>query len=106
MERARCWEHLPGSSPRASSWSAMRGAAHDRLPADRTYRLPSWSGAGHAACRHHLGVMAVLTAVCAVATRRLSVERPGTAQIVLELTVDTIEAQIGETMRGDARPFL
>src|SRR3954467_15401146 len=52
------------------------------------------------------GVMAVLTAACALATRRLVVERPGTAQTVLELTVATIEAQIGETMQGDGRPFL
>jgi F-type H+-transporting ATPase subunit a len=52
------------------------------------------------------GLMAVLTAVCAVATRCLSVERPGTVQTILELTVATVEAQISETMRSDGRSFL
>jgi F-type H+-transporting ATPase subunit a len=52
------------------------------------------------------GLMAVMAGGCALATRRLSVERPGTVQTVLELAVSTIEEQIGETMQGDARPFL
>jgi F-type H+-transporting ATPase subunit a len=52
------------------------------------------------------GLMAVKAGGCALATRRLSVERPGTVQTVLELAVSTIEEQIGETMQGDARPFL
>jgi F-type H+-transporting ATPase subunit a len=52
------------------------------------------------------GLMAVMAGGCALATRRLSVERPGTLQTVLELAVSTIEEQIGETMQGDARPFL
>ena len=106
MEPPRCWGHLPGSSPRASPWSGMRGAAHDRLALDRTRRLPSWPGAGHVACRHHLGGDGGADRRLRPGDAAAGVERPGTVQTVLELTVDTIEAQIGETMQGDARPFL
>ncbi|WP_448207449.1 F0F1 ATP synthase subunit A [Azospirillum sp. sgz302134] len=51
-------------------------------------------------------LMAAMTAVAALATRRLRVERPGRLQTVLELLVQTLLRQLGETMQGDATPFL
>lgn len=52
------------------------------------------------------GLMALLTLAAALATRRLTVERPGRVQTVLELIVQTLQKQIGETMQADATPFL
>ncbi|HYH37872.1 MAG TPA: F0F1 ATP synthase subunit A [Azospirillum sp.] len=52
------------------------------------------------------GLMALLTLGSALATRRLRVERPGRVQAVLELVVQTLRKQIGETMQADATPFL
>lgn len=52
------------------------------------------------------GLMALMVAASALATRRLRVERPGRAQTVLELVVQTLVQQIGETMRCDAARFL
>lgn len=51
-------------------------------------------------------LMALLTLGAALATRRLRVERPGAVQAALELLVQTLQRQIGETMQADARPFL
>lgn len=52
------------------------------------------------------GLMALLTLVAALAARRLRVEGPGRVQAVLELVVETLRKQIGETMQADATPFL
>lgn len=52
------------------------------------------------------GLMAVMVAASALATRRLRVERPGRVQTVVELVVQALLRQIGETMQGDATPFL
>jgi len=51
-------------------------------------------------------LMAAMTAVAALATWRLRVERPGRLQTVVELLVQTLLHQIGETMQGNATPFL
>lgn len=51
------------------------------------------------------GLMAVLVAGAALATRRLRAE-PNKAQAVLELVVSTVEDQIRETLRTDPRPYL
>ncbi|NUB12745.1 F0F1 ATP synthase subunit A [Azospirillum brasilense] len=50
--------------------------------------------------------MAAMTAAAALAARRLRVERPGRLQTVMELLVQTQLRQLGETMQGDATPFL
>jgi F-type H+-transporting ATPase subunit a len=50
-------------------------------------------------------IMLVLTAACWLITRRLK-KQPGTGQAVLELAVTGIGQQIGEIIRGDARPYL
>ncbi|CAO3454843.1 F0F1 ATP synthase subunit A [Azospirillum largimobile] len=52
------------------------------------------------------GLMAAMVLGAALATRRLRVERPGRVQTVLELVVETLRRQIGETMQADATPFL
>lgn len=52
------------------------------------------------------GLMALMTLAAALATRGLRVERPGRVQTVLELVVQTLRRQIGETMQADATPFL
>ncbi|HEY0837283.1 MAG TPA: F0F1 ATP synthase subunit A [Azospirillum sp.] len=52
------------------------------------------------------GIMALLTLGAMLATRTLRVEGPGRVQAVLELAVETIRRQIGETMQADATPFL
>ncbi|PWC32998.1 F0F1 ATP synthase subunit A [Azospirillum sp. TSO35-2] len=52
------------------------------------------------------GLMAAMTLGAALATRRLRVERPGRVQTVLELVVETLRREIGETMQADATPFL
>jgi F-type H+-transporting ATPase subunit a len=51
------------------------------------------------------GLMAALTLVCFVTTRRLQL-RPSRWQTVLEILVTTIEQQITETMQTDGRPFV
>ncbi len=50
------------------------------------------------------GLMAVLTLGSALATRRLRVVEPGRVQTALELVVQTLNRQIGETMQADPRP--
>lgn len=52
------------------------------------------------------GLMAVLTLGSALATRRLRVVGPGRVQTALELVVQTLNRQIGETMQADPAPFL
>jgi F-type H+-transporting ATPase subunit a len=52
------------------------------------------------------GLMAVLTLGSALATRRLRVVEPGRVQTALELVVQTLNRQIGETMQADPAPFL
>ena len=49
-------------------------------------------------------LMALLAGLSALATRRLQL-RPGKAQVVLELLVTTIDAQVRETMNRDPAPF-
>lgn len=51
------------------------------------------------------GLMAVLTAGCALLTRRLKLE-PGTGQVLLEQYVLGIQGQIRETLRADPSPYL
>jgi len=51
------------------------------------------------------GIMAALTLLSAVATRRLAVE-PRRGQAVLEIIVGALEQQIGDTMHAPARGFL
>jgi F-type H+-transporting ATPase subunit a len=52
------------------------------------------------------GLMAVLTLGSALATRLLRVVEPGRVQTALELVVQTLNRQIGETMQADPAPFL
>jgi len=52
------------------------------------------------------GLMALMTLGAALATRRLRVEAPGRVQAALELLVQTLQRQIGETMQADATRFL
>lgn len=52
------------------------------------------------------GLMAVLTLGSALATRRLRVVEPSRVQTALELVVQTLNRQIGETMQADPAPFL
>jgi len=52
------------------------------------------------------GIMAVMTLGAMLATRNLRVEGPGRVQAMLELVVETIRRQIGETMQADATPYL
>jgi F-type H+-transporting ATPase subunit a len=51
------------------------------------------------------GIMALLAGGSWLLTRRLALH-PSAAQAVLELVVDTIAAQIRDTMRADSRPYL
>lgn len=51
------------------------------------------------------GIMAVLAAGSYLLTRRLSV-RPGRRQAAVEIVLDAILQQVGDTMRTDARPYL
>jgi len=51
------------------------------------------------------GIMALLAGGSRLLTRRLAL-RPPAAQAVLELVVDTIAAQIRDTIRTDSRPYL
>jgi len=51
------------------------------------------------------GIMAVLAAGSYLLTRRLEI-RPGRRQAAVEIVLDTIMKQIGDTMRTDARPYL
>jgi F-type H+-transporting ATPase subunit a len=51
------------------------------------------------------GLMAALTLVCWLGTRRLALE-PGPLQATLEILVTTLASQIAEIMRRDAAPFL
>lgn len=52
------------------------------------------------------GLMAVLALGSFLATRSLRVEGAGRVQAVLELVVETIRRQAGETMQADATPYL
>lgn len=52
------------------------------------------------------GVMAVLALAAWLATRRLSVDRPGRAQALAELLVTTLRDEMRSTMKLDPRPFL
>ena len=52
------------------------------------------------------GLMVVMVLAARLATRRLRVERPGRVQAVLELVVQALQRQLGETMQADATPFL
>jgi F-type H+-transporting ATPase subunit a len=49
-------------------------------------------------------LMAALTLFCLLLTRRLSL-RPGTGQAALELFVETLDAQIAETIGRDPAPY-
>jgi len=51
-------------------------------------------------------VMAALTGVAIVGTRRLRVEQPGRLQVLLEAGIELIQAQIRDTMRCEPRAFL
>jgi len=51
------------------------------------------------------GIMALLTLISWLGLRRTRVHA-GTFQTVLEIVVETISTQVGEIVRGDARPYV
>ena len=50
-------------------------------------------------------ILAAMALATIVATRRLSVDRPGRAQAVLELLVETLDSEIRSTVPGDPARF-
>ncbi|WP_027474673.1 F0F1 ATP synthase subunit A [Curvibacter gracilis] len=52
------------------------------------------------------GLIAVLAVLAAWLRRRLSVHSPGRVQLLAEMALDTLQAEMRSTMRADPAPFL